>query len=168
MKTLAYRLKLALDALGISQTEAARRCSISQQSINYIISRDVLSSKLAPKIATSLELNPDWLIYGEGKMQEEKIYEIPVLKNYIELFRFLHNDLELKLISHIFIERDLGEHSFGYTFTPNKLAICYKNTTEHFNNLGFLSFKENTANFSHNFEENSFSIFEWRERAIEF
>lgn len=124
MKTFAERLKMALDKIGISQAEAARRCNISQQSINYIISNNLEQSKLAVKIASSLDINPEWLIYGVGKFKETTYYEIPVLNSAFQILKFINNDLDIETVPCLASELYFGELIFAYLVEPNELAIC--------------------------------------------
>lgn len=124
MKTFAERLKLALDKIGISQAEAARRCGISQQAINYIISNNLKQSKLAVAIASALDINPNWLIYGEGKFKETKCYEIPVFDNAYKILKYINNDVDESSTAFILVDMYLGDLAFAYLVSSNKLAIC--------------------------------------------
>lgn len=168
MNTLAKRLQAALDKLGISQSEAARRCGISQQSLNYIISKNLNHSKLAPQISTALDINPEWLIYGEGRFQEVKIFEIPILESPYILMKFINNDLDLDNIKFTFSDIDLGNYGFGYLTEPTKLVICTDLSLVRYNNLGYLCLNNNNILISEDPNDLAFSIFEWRTRCDKF
>ncbi|KOE79482.1 hypothetical protein ACS86_17855 [Vibrio alginolyticus] len=65
------RLRFALYKKGMSQAEAARKSSISQQALNYIIKNRLDKSKLSSQIALGLDINPEWLIYGKGDWENK-------------------------------------------------------------------------------------------------
>jgi transcriptional regulator with XRE-family HTH domain len=168
MKTFAERLKIAIEKLKISQAEAARRCGISQQSINYIISNDLKQSKLAVNIASGLQVNPDWLIYGEGKFQEVKLYEIPVFRTAYEVLKYLHHDLDDNKTNYITIDIYIGDIAFGYLVEANMLAIC---CNKEYNNqpLEYLCIFGTNVEISKNpVTDLAFGIIEWRTRCVGF
>ena len=164
MKTFAKRLQQAIERLGISQAEAARRCGVSQQSINYIISNDLKHSKLAVSIADALSINPDWLIYGEGKFKETTYYEIPVFDKAYDLLKYLNNDIDTDAVRTIMVDLYLGDLAFAYLVEPNKMALCCKKEYNvepmDFLCISGLSIEVNKKPIS----DMSFSIFEWRTR----
>ncbi len=59
--TMGERLKLRLDALGMSQAELARRVGISQPSVNHLIKRGASGSAHLHKIARELQTTPGYL-----------------------------------------------------------------------------------------------------------
>lgn len=168
MKTFAERLKIAIEKIGISQTEAARRCGISQQSINYMILNNLKQSKLAANIAASLNINPDWLIYGEGRFKETKYYEVPIIDSAYKILKYIHNDLDKDTCPSIVIDIYLGNIAFAYLFEPNKLAICCEKEYN-FEPMEYLCIagtavkieKQSTLDLA-------FSIIEWRIRSVGF
>lgn len=168
MKTFAARLKFALEKLDISQAEAARRCGISQQSINYIISNDLKQSKLAPTIASTLDINPEWLIYGEGRFKETKYYEIPVFENAYGILKYLNHDLDLNSCKFIVVDLYLGNLAFAYLAEPHKLAICCENEYNlkplDYLNLSGLSVKIDNRPLT----DLAYGIIEWRIRLANF
>ena len=80
-ENLADRLRFVLYQKKLSQAEAARRSGISQQAFNYIIKNDLEKSKLSSQIAVSLEVNPEWLIYGKGNWEVKKLTKVYCLKD---------------------------------------------------------------------------------------
>lgn len=166
METFAERLKWAIDKKGISQAEAARKSHISQQSMNYIIKSNLESSKLAPQIASALNVNPEWLIYGRGKFEETKVYELPILNSPYMLFKFLHNDIDENVIKHTLVDIDLGDKAFAYLVEPKKMAIC--SSTDEFHPLQYLTLTTSAVTVTNNRGELSFAIFEWRDRHVNF
>jgi transcriptional regulator with XRE-family HTH domain len=168
MKTFAKRLQMAIEKLGISQAEAARRCGVSQQSINYIISNDLKHSKLAVGIAASLNINPDWLIYGEGKFKETTCYEIPVLGSVYELLKYLNNDIDKDTIRTIMVDTYLGDLAFAYLVEANKMAICCKKEYD-IEPMDYLCISGVSAEINQTpMSDLSFSIIEWRTRRANF
>lgn len=167
MKIFAERLKMAIEKRGLSQAEAARKSGISQQSINYIINNKLKSSKLAPQIASALQVNPEWLIYGRGKFEETKVYEIPILDSPFMLLKFLHDDIDENMVKHTVIDIDLGDYAFAYILDQKKMIIC-----GHFNNMTkskeYLTLTPSAIEITGKKGESSFPIFEWRFRHVEF
>jgi transcriptional regulator with XRE-family HTH domain len=169
MNTFAERLKLALIKRGISQAEAARACGIAQQSLNYIIANNLKSSKLAPHIAASLTINPEWLILGHGRFEEDRIYELPIIHSAYMLKKFLKNELDKNSLEYTVINIDLGGMAFAYLLENKKMVICSIETmyaqsqiTEYLNIEGMIASVKNIKGAF------SFPIFEWRTRSVDF
>lgn len=168
MKTFAERLKMALNKRNISQAEAARRCGVSQQSINYIISNNLLSSKLAPQIASRLSINPEWLISGKGRFEEMKIYELPILHSAYMLKKFLQKEIDENTLQHTLSDEFLGNNAFAYLINPRKMALCYENTKVKESSQEYLTIKNDTILITNTKSKISFPIFEWRSRHVDF
>jgi transcriptional regulator with XRE-family HTH domain len=169
MNTFAERLKIAINKRGISQAEAARLCGIAQQSLNYIIANNLKSSKLAIQIASSLAISPDWLILGQGKFEENKIYELPIIHSPYMLSKFLKNELNENSLDHTVINTDLGDLAFAYLFETKKMLICSQEITNYQNQkLEYLSIEEFNAYITKKKEKLSFPIFEWRIRNVDY
>jgi transcriptional regulator with XRE-family HTH domain len=167
MNTFAERLKFAISKRGISQAEAARNAGMSQQSINYIINNNLHSSKLAPQLAAGLDISTEWLIYGTGKFEESKVYELPILKSPYEVLKFINKDIiNENGLSYTVIDTDLGDNAFAYLLEPNKIAIC--STLDKFNSLQYLTLTTCSATITKEKGELSFTIFEWRQRHVDF
>lgn len=169
MNTFAERLKIAIAKRGISQTEAARLCGIAQQSLNYIIANNLNSSKLAPQIASSLGINPEWLILGHGKFEENKIYELPIIHSPYMLKKFVQKELDANSLDCITINIDLGDLAFAYILETRKMIICsteIKNTQNQ--KIEYLSIEELTASITDKKGKLSFPIFEWRIRNVDY
>lgn len=167
MNTFAERLKIAINKRGISQAEAARLCGIAQQSLNYIIANNLKSSKLAPQIASSLGINPEWLILGHGKFEENKVYELPIIHSPYMLKKYIRNELDENTLEYTVINLNLGNSAFAYLLDSKKMAIC-SNETIHQQNYEYLSIKESNAVVTKTKEEFSFPIFEWRIRNVDY
>lgn len=168
MNTFAERLKMAIEKMGISQAEAARRSGISQQSINYIISNNLKQSKLAVKIASSLDINPDWLIYGEGKFKETKYYEIPIFDNAYKILKYINHDIDTDSLPSLIVDLYLGNLAFAYLASPTKLAICCE---KEYNSspLDYLCILGTSAEINKKpITDLAFSIIEWRSRCANF
>lgn len=168
MKTFAERLKIAIAKRGISQAEAARLSGIAQQSFNYIISNNLNSSKLAPQIAAALGVNPEWLILGRGKFEENKIYELPIIHSPYMLKKFIRNELDENSLEYTVINIDLGQ-AFAYLLENKKMVIC---STEFINTqnqkIEYLNIEESSALITPLKGELSFPVFEWRIRNVDF
>ena len=173
MATLAERIKSALSKRGLSQAEAAKRCGISQQSINYIINKNLKASKLAAQIASGLQVNPEWLIYGTGKLENPEIYEIPVIHSANMLERFLCGGELDSLTETVLLSQNLGEYVFAYLFASNKLAICssVEQLPDNLKFIEFLVLKNNQVCVEKGKQSpvgEHFLIYEWRTRNVNF
>lgn len=165
MSTFAERLKVALEKRKLSQAMAARYCGLTQQSINYIINNNLGSSKLAPRIAAALGINPDWLIYGRGRFEETKVYEIPIFTDPNVLWRFIKNTFDGEdQINYTVTEKYLGSQPFAYLTSPNKLAICGDSEVLVKEQHEYLTLKDSKILITTDKQEISFIIFEWRVR----
>lgn len=167
MNTFAERLKVAIGKRGISQAEAARLCGIAQQSLNYIISNNLNSSKLAPQIASALGINPEWLILGHGRFEEIKIFELPIIHSLYMLKRFLNNQLDENSTNYTVINNYLGDSAFAYLFAAEKIAIC-SNEKIDTRKTEYLSFVDSAVSVTEEKLDLSFPIFEWRIRNVDF
>ena len=167
MNTFAEKLKIALKKRELSQAEAARLCGIAQQSLNYIISNNLNSSKLALQIASSLNINPEWLILGQGKFEETKLYELPIIHSPYMLKKFLQREIDENTMDYTVINVFLGDTAFAYLTDSKKIAIC---ATEIINvyQIEYLNITNAAVIISKEKEELSFPIFEWRIRNVDF
>lgn len=169
MNTFAERLKLAITKKGISQAEAARACGIAQQSLNYIIANNLKSSKLAPQIAASLKINPEWLILGHGRFEENRIYELPIIHSVYMLKKYIKNELDKNSLEYTVINVDLGNMAFAYLLENKKMVIC---SNENFYTQNeateYLNITEMVASITNTKGIFSFPIFEWRTRSVDF
>jgi len=168
MSTFAERLKISITKKGLSQAEAARLCGIAQQSFNYIIAKNLNSSKLAPQIASCLEINPEWLILGQGKFEENKIYELPIIHSPYMLKKFLKKDLDDNTLEYTVININLGDQAFSYLLENKKMVICSDQIMNTQNNIEYLSIEEQHAFVTETRGKLSFPIFEWRIRNVDF
>jgi transcriptional regulator with XRE-family HTH domain len=169
MNTFAERLKIAIAKRGISQAEAARLCGIAQQSLNYIITNNLNSSKLAPHIASALGINPEWLILGQGKFEENKVYELPIIHSPYMLKKFMRNELEEKSLDYTVININLGDLAFAYLLNAKKMVICSTKVLNAQNQkLEYLNIEESATSVTDKQGELSFPIFEWRIRNVDY
>lgn len=67
--TLAERLKIAMDAMGLTQAALAERVGVSQAAIQKLTSGKAAKSKKLVQIANALEVSPNWLDNGSGDMK---------------------------------------------------------------------------------------------------
>ena len=168
--SFSKRLKQVIDKKGISQTEAARLCGIAQQSMYYILKNDLKSSKLAPQIAEALDINPEWLILGEGRPDIVKTYEIPIIHSAYMLKKYLNDDLSYDAMDFTIIDQNLGVKAFSYLLTPTKMAICSDSLEKIKANQFLILTEKSEVIITENSGEGRlvFPIFEWRERYEDF
>lgn len=67
--TLSHRLKLCLRLKGMSQSELARLINVKPQIIQYLCTKNVVSSKFTFELAEALGVDYTWLSTGEGAMR---------------------------------------------------------------------------------------------------
>ncbi|MFZ4220667.1 helix-turn-helix domain-containing protein [Enterobacter ludwigii] len=164
MQSFSERLRYVLYKRDMSQSEAARRCGISQQAMNYIIKNNLDSSKLAVQIANGLNLNPDWLISGKGKLENVELIEIPVIDNYFVLEGYVHGVKISEDTENVFIDKNYGKYPFAFFVEKNKIAICsspdvsIENTYIH----EYLVVKPDSFSVVSDKPDNGYQICEWR------
>lgn len=169
MITLSERLHFILDKKGLSQSEAARLIGISQQSLSYIINNKLNASKMSPKIAEALDINPEWLIFGKGKPEMTTAYELPIIHSPYMLEKYLDGELSEDSTDYTVIDVYLGDQAFAYLIRPTEIVICglpdfVKEQRDH------LTLTNGTVDVTqtHKDAEHSFPIFEWRRRNEKF
>lgn len=69
LRTLSARLVHAINVLGVTQAELARRIGVKPQAIHYLCSSHSKKSSFTYEIADALNINSLWLGSGEGSMQ---------------------------------------------------------------------------------------------------
>lgn len=168
MCNFSDRLNTIIKKRGLSQAEAAKLCGIAQQSLNYIINSKLKSSKLAPQIAEALGINPEWLIYGTGKPELSKLYDLPIIHSAYMLKKFINRELDLETLEIAIIDKFLGHNAFAFLTKPNEMAICgdllQKGISDEFLTLS----NEGVIIITKKPEEASFPIYEWRRRHEDF
>ncbi|AWH88034.1 XRE family transcriptional regulator [Limnobaculum parvum] len=65
MQTLAERVAKRREQLGLSQKTLAEKIQVSQQSINKIESGQTRSPRNLDKLAETLDVSPQWLLFGD-------------------------------------------------------------------------------------------------------
>lgn len=165
--SFSQRLKIIIRDKGLSQSQAAKKCEISQQSMNYMINRELQSSKLAPRIAKALEVNPDWLIYGVGRPDKRLFSEIPLLHSVTMLKRFIQGKLVISTLDFTIIDQSLGDKAFAYLLKPKELLIC-SDRTQKIMSQQYLIIKKDELIISKVLEKNAFPIIERRKRYKDF
>lgn len=77
MKTLAQRLRYSRERAGLSQSALARAVGIKPQAVQLIEAGRVEKPRHLLALATTLAVNPTWLLEGEGAMAAVAIGETP-------------------------------------------------------------------------------------------
>lgn len=69
MSSLSERIQYALDLRGMKQIDLARKLNLSRSAISQIIAGKTknFSAENALKMSKCLDINPYWLVLGEGK-----------------------------------------------------------------------------------------------------
>lgn len=158
--TLSNRLKILLKNKGLTQKDAAAIIGISPQSLNYIITNEITESKLSSKIAAALNVNPRWLIYGEGRTEEITGYEIPIINNLFTLEAYVkHASLQEEMTTYTLLDQDIGEKAFAYRVNKKILAICYPyRTTLSSSKYLLVDFTKNTVEICENSSGDDFFV----------
>lgn len=75
MTTFSERIKLALEAKGINQSELARRLGVTRAAVSVWCSSSAkdLNASNALLIAQELDVDPYWLVFGKGHMRAHKL-----------------------------------------------------------------------------------------------
>ncbi|WP_429497297.1 XRE family transcriptional regulator [Robbsia andropogonis] len=83
MKTLADRLKAAIDQAGVSQSELARAVGISRSAVSLWMNGSVagIAGENLLRTAAALRVSPMWLSTGRGSMKADKPEEIDLEGN---------------------------------------------------------------------------------------
>lgn len=77
MKTLAQRLRYCRERAGHSQSALARAVGIKPQAVQLIEAGRVEKPRNLLALATALDVNPNWLLTGDGPMSPVAINETP-------------------------------------------------------------------------------------------
>ena len=120
METFGDRIKIALNRRKMSASELARRVGVSRSAINQLINGGSKGAKPENliKIAKTLDVNPEWLATGNGKMKPEipsHLTRVPVI-SYVQAGSWTEavdsfpagNGLET-----VTTDLDLGDYSFA-------------------------------------------------------
>ncbi|WP_251450696.1 helix-turn-helix domain-containing protein [Parasutterella muris] len=75
MNTVAERLAYALAIRGLSQSELARRAGITRGTISNVMKgvAKTFTAEVALKVARALDVDPYWLVLGEGRATNDTI-----------------------------------------------------------------------------------------------
>lgn len=84
---LGSRLNEALIYRGIKAAELARRAGVDEATISALITRDSVRSNHAPALALGLRISVQWLLTGEGTMEEHSLQE-PSPEKYVYISRY--------------------------------------------------------------------------------
>ncbi len=130
------------------------------------------------QIASALEINPDWLIYGRGKSEETKFYEIPIIHSPFMLKKLLDQNLDDQFITYTVTEISIHGTAFAYLITPNQLLLCQEincsqlcnsiNTSEYLEEFLCINNQNWSVSVRNKPEELSFLILEKRIRNADF
>jgi transcriptional regulator with XRE-family HTH domain len=96
MKEIAKRLKYAREDIGLTQVEMAKEFNVSKQIYNNIEqAKRRLQIEEVAVLKYSFNLDPNWLIFGEGKMKiEDNIHKVELI-NLILDFRQYGGEVDI-------------------------------------------------------------------------
>jgi phage repressor protein C with HTH and peptisase S24 domain len=94
MQTLGERLAKRREQLGLSQKALAEKVGVSQQSINKIETGQTRSPRNLEKLAESLSVTSQWLLFGEGNSAatSPKLDEIKESRLRVEEWESMEQD----------------------------------------------------------------------------
>ena len=164
--TLGERLERALIEVQMTQRQLAHKAGVTQQAISYIIKNKVDESKLAPKLAEAMSINPSWLILGIGQLNKESGTELPIINSCVSLQKFLRDGNKPYGVPTVLTEANFGSSAFAYQTELHKLAICTIN--DDYNATDFLLVESNRLEVVEQPMTNAYPIYEWRIRSVEF
>lgn len=147
--SFSERLNFAMNQMGITQAELARRIGVKQQAIQYLCSNRAKGSRSTPKIAAILNVNSQWLADGEGTIQlnedprnglDYAHKKIPILqpdqiksliKNQakIQLNKNLTNFSDLKSTQWIFTDTSFGPNSYALKLKDQAMSPRFEEGT---------------------------------------
>lgn len=164
--SLGERLERALIEVQMTQKQLAHKAGVTQQAISYIIKHKVNESKMAPKLAEAMGINPSWLILGVGQLHKDFGAELPIISSFVSLQKFLRDGTMLIGTPTVMTEAGLGSTAFAYQTTLHKVALC--SLSDDFNATEFLLVEENKLDVVTEPMTNAYPIYEWRIRSVEF
>ena len=164
--SLGERLERAIFESQLTQSQLAEKAGVTQQSISYIIKNNLKESKLAPKLADALGVDPSWLILGVGTLSKSSAYEIPIINCFVQLQKLLRDQQTTFTAPILFTENYLGKLAFAYQTELRQVAICTEKDT--FSAEEFLLIEPNSFQVICEPRESAYPIYEWRSRMLEY
>ena len=164
--SLGERLERALFESQLTQGQLAEKAGVTQQSISYIIKNKLKESKLAPKLAYALGVDPSWLILGAGTLSRSSSYEIPIINSFVQLQKLLRDQKVNFMAPTLFTEDYLGKLAFAYQTELRQVAICGEENT--FSAEEFLLIEPSSFQVINEPREAAYPIYEWRNRRLEY
>lgn len=165
MDTFATRLQQTLTKKGLSQRQFSELCGISQQSLSYILTNNLNKSKLAPQLATALDIDYRWLADGIGSPDPLQFTVLPLLQSPRQLKQFIQGNLNKETTEKTLISENLTDKAFAYLLDLKKMVICTQNAKKTHEYLSLIDANICVTKDEH---EHSFPIYEWRIRHEEF
>ncbi len=138
LNTLSDRLSYALDRLGISQAELARRIKVKRQAVQYLCTSGTNKSKFAYDIAEALGISVDWLVASKGEMMlkespeqrllsEQKV--VPIL-DWNQINAWLSHKLDkFTLANWTTIHEKLSDNSYALKLKDNSMFPRFDSET---------------------------------------
>ncbi|MBM7070753.1 helix-turn-helix transcriptional regulator [Shewanella sp. 202IG2-18] len=164
--TLGERLERALIEVQMTQSQLAQKAGVTQQAISYIIKHKVDETKMAPKLAEALGVNPSWLILGIGRLYKDFGTELPIISSFVLLQKFLRDGVTPPGTPTVLTEADLSPSAFAYQTELHKVALC--DLSDDFNATEFLHVQGAQLEVVTEPMTNAYPIYEWRVRSVEF
>lgn len=71
-KTIADSIKLELKRRGVTMTEAAERCGMTQQNFSNSLSGRKIGAKVAGRLAEEFGMNSTYILTGDGSLMPDR------------------------------------------------------------------------------------------------
>ena len=165
-KNLGERLERAMFELKITQAQLAKKAGVTQQAISYIIKNKLTESKMAPKLAEAMGINPNWLLLGIGELTKNFGYEVPIINSFFVLQKFFRDGYRVHDEPFLITEINIGQQAFAFQTGINEVTICSRANT--FNAKQFLLIEATRTEIVDEITENAYPIFERRMRSVEY
>lgn len=141
LTTLSDRLIHALELLGVTQAELARKLQVKPQAINFLCKNQTKKSALSYQIAEVLNISSEWLAHGVGpvKYEDDPQYKLVSLQKripivtYEQLIKFckkhlhtLESDNELDWI---LTTSNIGEQGYAFKLIDKSMYPRFEQGT---------------------------------------
>ncbi|ABK46035.1 phage repressor protein, Serine peptidase, MEROPS family S24 [Magnetococcus marinus MC-1] len=121
--TLGERLRMALDHVGMSQSELARRVGIRPQTVQHVCAGHTRRSGYTAEFAQVLGVRPEWLAIGHGSLREfaneqnsGAVRRLPML-NWSNVIHWSQSGYQAQQMGEVYdlveVTKPFGNHAFA-------------------------------------------------------